>query len=413
MAVLVVALMATIPLATGTVLWAVPGAEGDWNQRVTVAPFDVVLVALAAWVAVHPGVAAPLFRSRTVRVLAGLYAGCFTVSFLASPSWLGIALGARLAAGVAVTAAAGVALGPSSGRRVVLAGLTVVGVLQAVLAMVQSALGRALDAPPLDFAGPLYPFGSSFAGRGGLGHPYHLAVLLVVAQGSTLLGLRSAGRRWPWAVALVVLGAGLSVTYTRAGLLGQGALVAVALLARRPERRTLWLGVGAAVLGLALGGVAFGDGWVARGGQSVDASRADSDRGDRFAEAGRLVADDPLTGTGPGRYVEALAGVEHTDLLPAHDVVLHQAAELGVAGGAVTAALILLLLARAARGGAWAGAVVAPMVPFLLLDAYPYVFAAGLALTALWLALVRHALRPVPAPAPPAEVDSGTVTAAG
>ena len=40
------------------------------------------------------------------------------------------------------------------------------------------------------------------------------------------------------------------------------------------------------------------------------------------------------------------------------------------------------------------GAVVLPIVPFLLLDAYPYVFATGIALAAIWLGLARVSLDP-------------------
>ena len=59
-------------------------------------------------------------------------------------------------------------------------------------------------------------------------------------------------------------------------------------------------------------------------------------------------------------------------------------------------ALLALLLLRIWRGGAWTAAVVVPMVPFLLLDAYPYVFATGLAASALWLGLARASLTPAP-----------------
>ena len=100
---------------------------------------------------------------------------------------------------------------------------------------------------------------------------------------------------------------------------------------------------------------------------------------------------------GPGRYVEALARTERAEYLPAHDLVAHEAAELGVLGGIASFALLALLGFRVLRGGAWTGAVVLPMIPFLLLDAYPYVFATGLATSALWLGLARVSLEPVDA----------------
>ncbi|MEZ5182890.1 MAG: O-antigen ligase family protein [Acidimicrobiales bacterium] len=271
---------------------------------------------------------------------------------------------------------------------------------QAALGMVQAARGAAFGIEYLDFAGPLYPFGTSHAGRGGLTHPYHLAVVLVVAQGAALLGLRQAHaeRRspLPWLGALAVLSAGIGVTYTRAGAIGQVALV-VCLLLGRADRRALAPAALAVVLGLGIGGAAFGDGWIARGTTTVGADEntsADSTRGERWREARELVEANPLLGVGPGRYVEALAETERIEYLPAHDLVAQEAAELGILGGVAAFALLGLLGLRVLRGGAWTGAVVLPLVPFLLLDAYPYVFATGLAASAIWLGLARASLDP-------------------
>lgn len=395
-AALLVALLAwTIPLATGYAVWSAPGGEGDWLRSVMVAPFDIVLVLAAAWVAVRPDLLQDLFRSRAVRVVGSLYALMAVVSFVAHPGPLGVAQLLRLAAGLAVIAITVRATADPAGRTLALGALTAAGVAQAALGMVQAARGAAFGVELLDFTGPLYPFGTSLAGRGGLTHPYHLAVLLIVAQGAALLGLRHAHDRvrWAWLGALAVLGAGLAVTYTRAGLIGQLGLLACLLLARADRRRTL-LAAGVIALGLLVGATAFGDGWIAKGEATAGANgaSADSNRGQRLREAEELTRAQPIVGVGIGRYVETLAQTPRTEYLPAHDLVAQEAAELGLAGGALAVALLALLGLRVLRGGAWTGAVVAPMVPFLLLDAYPYVFATGLALSALWLGLVRASL---------------------
>jgi hypothetical protein len=78
---------------------------------------------------------------------------------------------------------------------------------------------------------------------------------------------------------------------------------------------------------------------------------------------------------------------------------------MGIAGGIAVTALLALLGLRVLRGGAWTGAVALPMIPFLLLDAYPYVFATGLALAAIWLGLVRVSLVPVDSVDEVEEVD--------
>jgi O-antigen ligase len=209
---------------------------------------------------------------------------------------------------------------------------------------------------------------------------------------------RCSDARGPWLAALVVLGAGIGVTYTRAGAIGQIVMVGCLLLGRA-DRRILRAAVVAVVLGLGIGGLGFGDGWVARGETSLaDGTTASSSRDVRLAEARELVTEHPITGVGPGRYVEALAEQERDEYLPAHNLLAHQAAELGVLGGLAVIALLALLALRTWRGGAWTAALVTPVVPFLFLDAYPYVFATGLAASAIWLGLVRSSLAPAAAP---------------
>lgn len=398
-AILVALLAATIPLATGYVLWSAPGGDADWTRRVSAAPFDLILLLIVGWVATRPRLVGDLFRSPSVRWASAALGAIGTVAFLAHPGWLGVAFGLRLLAGLAVIATVARATSEPAPRRLVLGAIAAVGAAQAVLALVQSARGQAFGIEYLDFAGPLYPFGTSDAGRGGLTHPYHLAVLLAVAQGAALLGLRQAGpnrrSQLPWLAALALAGAGIGVTYTRAGAIGQVLLVACLLLGRA-DRRILVAGSLAIVLGLGIGGLAFGSGWMDRGATTAGRGGAiDSDRSVRLREARELIESEPAFGVGPGRYVEALARTDREELLPAHNVLAHEAAELGIAGGLAVGALLALLGLRMLRGGAWTAAVAAPLLPFLLLDAYPYVFATGLALSAIWLGLVRTSLDPV------------------
>jgi O-antigen ligase len=404
-------LMVTIPLADARVLWHVPGASMDWNRSVIVAPFDLVLLVAVGWTLLRPRLLADLFRSSAVQVVAGLYAATFAVALVAGPSWLGVNLGLRLGAGLCVIALVAKGAGSAKGRQFMLGTIVVVGVLQAVLGMAQSANGTAFGIDFVDYAGRLYPFGSSRAGRGGLGHPYHLAVLLAVAQGAALLGLRhTRAARWPWVAALAVLGAGIAVTYTRAGAIGQVLLV-ICLLCGRRDRRLMLPAAAAIVLGLAVGGVAFGDGWLARSEVTLNADgtqNVSSSRTERLREAQELIEAHPATGVGPGNYVDALHATKRVEYLPAHNLVAQEAAELGILGGVAALGLLALLGLRVLRGGAWTGAVVLPIVPFLVLDAYPYVFATGIALAAIWLGLARTSLDPADAPEdldPPADRD--------
>lgn len=393
-AMLVALLAALIPLATAYGVWSTATGADDWTRRITVAPFDLALVLITGWTLLRPRLLLDLFRSTAIRLVAAALAAVGAISFATHASPLGVALALRLLAGLCVIAALSRAFEHPASRRLVLGAIAGVGVAQAVLAMVQSARGASFGIEYLDFAGPLYPFGTSSAGRGGLTHPYHLAVVLVVAQGAALLGLRHAApalrSRLGWLVALSVLGAGIAVTYTRAGALGQLALV-VALALGRADRRVLLAAALAVLVGLGVGGLAFGDGWMARG-EASTGDGAGSSRSQRLEEARALLEDSPATGVGPGRYVDALAQTGRDELLPAHNLVAHEAAELGIVGGVLVVALLGLLGLRVLRGGAWTAAVVLPLLPFLLLDAYPYVFATGLATAAIWLGLARASL---------------------
>jgi O-antigen ligase len=399
-------LFATIPLATAYVAWSPAGAGSDWLRSIVVAPFDIVLLVAVGWVLLRPRLLADLFRARAVQVASGLYAAAFLVSLAAGSTWLGVNLGLRLFAGLCVIAVVGRGATSDEGRRFMLGAIAVVGVLQAVLAMAQAANGVAFGIDYIDFAGRLYPFGTSRAGRGGLGHPYHLAVLLAVAQGAALLGLRhTRSARWPWLAALAVMGAGIGVTYTRAGAIGQVLLV-VCLLLGRHERRLMLPAAAAIVVGLAIGGASFGDGWLAKSEVTLNADgtqNVSSSRGERLREAQELFESSPLTGVGPGTYVDALHDRERKEYLPAHNLVAHEAAELGAIGALAVVALLGLLGLRILRGGAWTGAVIVPIIPFLVLDAYPYVFATGIALAAAWLGLARVSLDAAATAVPEAE----------
>jgi hypothetical protein len=392
---LLLMLVVTIPLAIGTVVWFSPGGEADFNRRVSISPFDI---ALALLIAVAVAERRPLRRWASwsaltrVAVALGVVLG---VAFLAHPSVRGIEFAFRVAGVLAVVD--GFCRVNRTARQRVLGTLLAVGVVESVIGMAQSAHGGSLGIGPLEYRGFFYTFGSSTAGHAGFDHPYHLAYFLLVALSAALLGLRATTRPMPWIAGAALCSAGLATTYSRAALLSLLVFVVLLLFSRGGDarKRSARLLAAAVAIGFVFGAVAFGNGWHTKGENSTSSSAVDSDRRVRAQEALRLIDSQPILGVGPGRYTIALESVEHSQLLPAHNVVLHEAAEGGVLAGALTALLLVLLAVHAWRDGFDATAVFALPVLFFVLDAYPYVFPTGLAASGIWLGMVFSARRHV------------------
>lgn len=402
---LVVALVVLVPLDAGWVLWAGPDGATDFNRRVTIAPFDFVLAAFVWQWLVHRRASWSVSRSRSAarsrsRVLArfgegpalgAAFALVYVVAFAAHPSWRGVELAVRLLAGAGIVDV--VRSMPRGERRRVCIAFAGVGAFEAVLAVAQSVHGRGFALFPIDQEGPLFAFGGEHAGRGGLSHPYHLAVYLVLAVLAAVVGGRdSTGReRRLWMAATFLVSGGLAVTFSRAMVL---ALVPAAAMWGVEHRRRIGYAVRPILLalvgGLVVAGLAFSSGWTTRAAQTTG-SGADRGRA-ALARAGLEMAhDSPVVGVGPGNYVLALAepgGVEG-ELLPSHNLVVQAAAELGVAGAVCVGVLALWFVRRTTRRGLLAGAALWLLTPFFLLDSYVYAFPTGLLLAALWIGLLE------------------------
>lgn len=388
-ALLLVLLVGLLVVPLGRILWHQAGHADDFNQRVSVSPFDVPLALLLALFVIRCGHPRTWPRPRGAALAATALAVVLAVAFAVHPSIRGVDLALRVAAGAAVVASMR-ALPRGEARSLVLGAIVVVGAAEAALAMAQSANGGPLGVRTFEFDGPLYPFGSSFAGRGGFDHPYHLTCFLLVAIAAGLVALRDGGPRRPLALGIALCAAGIAVTYSRASLLALVPIVVVCAVVGR-RRAAFAITAAAIVIGFALGATLFGDGWVAKSSDSLAADTAGTGRSERAKEALRLVREEPVVGVGPGRYVIALHDVEHQLLLPAHNVVLQEAAEGGVLAGALTLVALVALGLRALRRGAAALCCFLTLVPFFVFDSYPYVFATGLVVAALWVGLIELA----------------------
>jgi O-antigen ligase len=223
-----------------------------------------------------------------------------------------------------------------------------------------------------------------------------LACFLLVALSACFIGALRTDRRRAWFVAAGLIAGALATTYSRAVVLTLVAMFGIAFLARaeadaRRLRREL---TAVAAIAFLAGAVAFGNGWVTRGKDTSTGQNIDRERVDYAREAWRLTRDHPLLGVGPGRYTIALESIPNKSLLPAHNIVLFEGAEGGVLAGILAGLLLIAVAVRAARLGAGSAQVFCALVFFLLLDAYPYTFSTGIAISGLWLGLLELAAEP-------------------
>jgi hypothetical protein len=398
--ILLLAVIALAPIARGWVLWSA-SADEDANQWVLMTPLDwpmalLIVVQLASVVEDRRRG----HRLRRTDLPAPVLVLLITLGWLAiaaavHPSWRALDLAFRLAGVWAIGRT--VRRANVDQRTAFLAVLLGLGVLQALLGIAQSLSGDALGLDALEFEGPLYQFGTEFAGRGSLTHPYHLTSLLVVCVAAgALLALRLAGRAQTAAlIGIAVMGTGIVLTFSRSGFLAVGGMLVLWVLRR--HTRTV---AAALAAGLLIGAFIGFDGLTAKAEVSTSAERIDSGRRERIREAAELASQEPVFGVGPGRYVIELREIEHQDLLPAHNIVAQQAAESGYVGGLLTLATLGSFGLWVVRRSPMTMAVAFSLLPFHLLDAYPHTFPLGFAVSGFWLAAVMIAVDHSPQPDP-------------
>lgn len=386
---LTLAVIATVPLITGPIVWVAPGGTGDFNQRVSISPYDLpllLLVVVSGADLIERRSPDGFEKQRTPARLLAVAAIIWCAAAIAvHPSWRAVDWVFHVAGAAAIVRT--FALADDRNRDRLLGAVVVLGVLQAALGIAQSRHGEILGLGPLEWKAELHEFGDNASGRGSLTHPYHLAALLTVALPAAcvlLIRTTSTARRRALPLGIFVIAMALPITFSRAALLSLAPIIIV--LARSPVLRRMVLP--AVFVGLIAGASLGLSGLSSKADRSTSVTAVDSGRRERFQEAGRLIAEEPLFGVGPGRYVIALRDVEHTDLLPAHNVIAHAAAESGVLGGVLVAALGSSFALWVWRRGPLVILAASGLVPFFLLDAYPYVFPVGLVISGLWIGVI-------------------------
>ena len=273
-------------------------------------------------------------------------------------------------------------------------------IAQAGLAFAQLANGGPLGLNGLgEFADPLLKAHDSLVPRGTMYHPYILAGFAALAGCLLALqGVRSP-RPAPWLAAAALAVSPVGVAYSRSGPLAVALVCAGLALAARARPKAHAAAIAALVIGVGIPALVQIDGWIAP-------TRPTLLNGREIFVAENLVLFErsPIVGIGPGRSVIELRRLMGDDpvldafLQPVHDVPGLAAVEGGVAAG-LAAALLLAVLAWRTRRDALAFAVLGTILPYFLLDHWPYTYAQGLVLTGVWLGMLdARAATPARAP---------------
>ena len=350
---------------------------------------DVLLVTLAILAAPRLLAAARRPRGPESALWLALFAW-IALAFAVHPSARGVDLLLRAVAAAALYRV--VADAPLSAVRILTALLGATAVVQAVIGAAQVSAGHPLGLGSIgELSYPLLTYSGVALARGTVGHEFILASLaLVTAAALIAAGLR-ARRLAPWALGVAGAAVPLGLIYGRT-VIAAIALGAASLLPRaRSDMRARWL-LAALVCGAALPAIVARDGWAGSLARGVA-----SDRGPIVLEAIAIVAEEPVVGVGPGNYLAALRARPEIQMARAvqnaHDVPLLLAAEAGIPAGVLAAALIVSVGIAALRAGAPALTLYAVYLPWLIVDALPYVTPQGLVLTAFWLGFLRQAAR--------------------
>lgn len=390
---LLVAVLLTIPLHIGEILWASPGGAADSNRRVAIYLYDLPLFLL---VVVATADAVEMFRSgRRLRwsligQLSAAAGAWYVIAALVHPSWRALDLLFHLAGAWAIGRT--VVRASKSARRSILGALVAFGGVQAILGIAQSRLGETVGIPYLEWNARLIEFGGVAAARGSFTHPYHLATVLLVCVGAALLllsGNPPAPHRWAVFAALALISVALPLTLSRAAAISM-ALTFVPLLCVRHLRSQA---VPVILVGL-LAGVLLAAGGVSAKIEQSTSARFDSGRRALVSEAADTSVDSPVFGVGPGLIAveSASRNPGSTPVLP-HNLFAHAAAEAGLVAAGLLGAAAVAGGVRLIRAGALPALVAIGPVPFFLLDAFPYAFAVGLVFTGVWLGLIVTACR--------------------
>jgi hypothetical protein len=243
------------------------------------------------------------------------------------------------------------------------------------------------------------------AGRGTFSGSYALAAYLILAIAVALsFGIARHPRNGifsevtlspPLRIAMwttvVMSSAAVATTFGRTALLAiglVGATYAVGWLIRR--QNIMGISALATLVPLAAAGLILRTGWLVRAEQSANLDFTTRDA--LVARAIEMIRSSPLKGVGPVQYGPHLTemGLSVLDPHVVHNLPLLVSAEFGIIVGLAFTAWLVILGVRAFRLSVFAAALFLSILPFFLLDNLHYVYGNGMAMFAVWLAMLDY-----------------------
>lgn len=243
------------------------------------------------------------------------------------------------------------------------------------------------------------------AGRGLFSGSYMLAAYVTLALAIALsfgiarrphnaafgsLSLSVSLRTMMWTT-VVLSSAAVATTFGRTALLAIGGVAAtysVGWIVRR--RKVFGTSALAVLVPLGVTGMVLRSGWLVRASQSVKGDLTTRDA--LAARAIEMIQSNPFVGIGPVQYGPNLANMAPTvpDLHVVHNLPLLVSVEFGIVVGIGFTVWIVILGIRAFRLSVFATALFLSIMPFFLLDNLHYVYGNGMAMFAIWLAMLDY-----------------------
>lgn len=243
------------------------------------------------------------------------------------------------------------------------------------------------------------------AGLGAFSGPYALAAYLLLGMAVALsfgISKHPANRRFNsvelsrpletmmW-ITVVLTSAAMATTFGRAALLSIGLVVGVYFVGWIMHRqKILGLSALAALVPLMGTGIVLRSGWIVRASQSVDFDFTTRDA--LVARAVEMIRSSPLIGIGPVQYGPNLARMDLAVPDPhiVHNLPLLVAVEFGIVVGLAFTVWLVALGVRAFRLSIYAAALFLSVLPLMLLDNLHYVYGNGIAMFAIWVAMLDY-----------------------